>query len=86
MLSGEEHKKRQQLLQAKLHEGFSESPGEQARQMVVSHYLNLGHSQDDKSLRTRAVKGAFGSANVKRVRRSGKKMYPFCIKFDLGIL
>ena len=54
--------------------------------MVVLHYLNLGHSQDDKSLCTRAVKGAFGSANVKRVRRSGEEMYPFCIKFDLGIL
>ena len=86
MLSGKEHKKRQQVLYAKLHEGFSESPGEQARQMVVLHYLNLCHSQDDKSLCTTAVKRAFGSANVKRVRRMGEEMYPFRIKFDLGIL
>ena len=86
MLPGEEHKKRHQVLQAKLHEGFSESPGEQARQMLVLHDLNLGNSQDDKSLCTTAVKGAFGSANVKRVRRIGEEMYPFCIKFDLEIL
>ena len=86
MLSGEERKKRQQVLQAKLHEGFSECPSEQARQMVVLHYLNLGHSQDDNSLCTRALKGAFGSANVKRVRRSREETYPLCIKFDLGIL
>ena len=47
--------------------------------ILLGKCLGIGHSQDDKSLNcTRAVKGAFGSANVKRVRRSGEEMYPFC--------
>ena len=72
-MSGIERKKRQDILQAKLYEGFDECLGDEVEQSMILDFLKLDVSE--KSLATRAVTAAFPSCEIKRVKRKGQILY-----------
>ena len=69
-LSGIERKKRQEVLQKKLSEGFEECKGKEVDQMLLLEFLGL--NADEKSLATRVVTSMFPECKVKRVQRKGQ--------------
>ena len=69
-LSGIERKKRQELLQTKLSEGFEQCKGKEVDQTLILNFLGL--NSDEKSLATRVIKSMFPQCEMKRIQRKGQ--------------